>query len=302
MSAAGWISLDGRARKVLLEHDGIAHVSAFDAADITRRQLGALRGRGVLERPRTGWYVDPELPWQVKIAVRVGGVTTCVTSAELWGLPVPPESYRHVHVLVDEHDSRLRHSRNSRWVLATVDDDPRVELHWSRRHDRTTVGRTSLVDTLLLLIECVPETWFIAALDAALHRPRDGRPILDATEYGRFAELIPRRLRHLIDQTDPSAESCLETLLRLAMVRRGIGPIVLQAQPHPAHRVDFLVRGRLIVEADGDAFHDPERDRIRDAELTALGYRVLRFDYRRITFDIESVLDDIEAALAELEA
>jgi very-short-patch-repair endonuclease len=100
--------------------------------------------------------------------------------------------------------------------------------------------------------------------------------------------------------TDPSAESCLESLLRLAMIRRGIGPIVLQAQPHPQHRVDFLVHGRLIVEADGEAFHDSERDRQRDAQLTALGYVILRFDYARIVFDIEGVLDEIEAALAAM--
>src|ERR1700712_1840953 len=157
MAEQNWASLDSRASEVLRANDGIAHISAFDAADITRRQVGALRGRGVLERPRAGWYVAPDLPWQVKSAVRVGGIATCVTSAELRGLPVPPESNRKVHVHVDEHDSRLRHSRNSRWVLAAVDDDHRLELHWGRRHDRPDAGRASLVDTLLLVGGGVPE-------------------------------------------------------------------------------------------------------------------------------------------------
>ncbi|WP_162850834.1 endonuclease domain-containing protein [Amnibacterium kyonggiense] len=71
-------------------------------------------------------------------------------------------------------------------------------------------------------------------------------------------------------------------------------------QVDPAHRVDFLVRGRLVVEADGAAFHDSEQDRIRDAELRALGYVVLRFGYDRILHDIEAILDEIEAALAVL--
>lgn len=300
MSQQDWSTLDRRAQRVLAENGGIAHISAFDAAGITRRQIGSVLGRGIVERPRTGWYADPSLPWQVKSAVRVGGLAACVSAAELWGLPVPPASSKRLQVLVDEHDSRLRNSRNSSWVLASVKDDVRLELHWGRRHDPAVRGRTSIVDTLLLLAGCVPEDWFVAALDAALHRPRDGEPILTEDERARLSRLLPRRLRHLLELVDPDSESCLETLLRLGLIRRGIGPIVLQAQPHPAHRVDLLIRRRLIVEADGQAFHDPERDRIRDEQLRALGYVVLRFDYRRIVFDLEAVLDEIEAALAAM--
>lgn len=297
---ADWSDLDARAHAVLTACGGIAHVRAFDAANITRRQLGLLHGRRVIERARVGWFVDPELPWQVKRAVGVGGVAACITAADLWGLPVPPDSHRTLHVAVDEHRSHLRHSRDPRWVLGSVHDDGALELHWGRLHEEPVAGRTGLVDTLLLLSACVPDEWFVAALDAATHQPRDGRRILGDPDRDRLAALLPRRSSAALALVDPSAESCLETLLRLAMVRRGIGPIVAQAQPHPAHRVDFLVRGVLVVEADGEAFHDPEQDRIRDAELRALGYVVLRFSYRDIVFDIERVLDEIEAALAAL--
>jgi very-short-patch-repair endonuclease len=64
--------------------------------------------------------------------------------------------------------------------------------------------------------------------------------------------------------------------------------------------VDFLVGSRLIVEADGEAFHDPIKDAVRDRVLTALGYRVLRFSYDRIVHDLDAVLDEIEAALSVL--
>ena len=279
---------------------GIVHISAFDAAGISRRQVGALRGRSVIQRVRTGWYVDPELPWQVKRAVGVGGVAACVTAADVWALPTPPGAHDTIHVAVDAHASHLRHSHDRRWVLESVSDDERLELHWGELHDEPACGRTSVVDTLLMLGGCVPFDWFVSALDAALHRPREGSPILSEADRARLSVLLPTRLRRALTQADPLAESCLETLLRLAMIRRGIGPIVLQAQPHPAHRVDFLIGRRLVVEADGQAFHDPERDRIRDAELVALGYVVLRFDYAAIVFDIERVLDEIEAALAAL--
>ena len=292
--------LDARARTVLAAGGGIAHVSAFDAADITRRQLGLLHGRRVVERVRIGWFVDPGLPWQVKRAVGVGGAAACVTAAELWGLPVPPDSHRTLHVAVEEHRSHLRHSRDHRWVLGSVHDDEALELHWGHLEEEPIAGRASLVDTLLLLRDCVPFEWFVAALDAAVHEPRDGARILTDADRDRLSALLPRRSRAALEHVDGSAESCLETLLRLGMVRRGIGPVVAQAQLHPAHRVDFLIRGVLVVEADGEAFHDPERDGIRDAELRALGFVVLRFSYRAIVFDIERVLDEIEAVLAAL--
>jgi very-short-patch-repair endonuclease len=292
-----WTALDALARAVLAASGGIAHVTAFDAAGITRQQVGALRGRGVIERPRVGWYVDPELPWQVKVATRVGGPAACVTAAELAGLPVPPKSGRDLHVHVDAHEGRLRHNRDRRWVLGSVEDDREVRLHRGRLTQPPVGGRTALLDTFVMLLGCVPIEWFVAALDAALHRPRDGRPIMDASTFAKLAALVPAALLRLVD---PLAESPLETLLRLGLLARGITDFVIQAVPHPAYRVDFLLRGRLIVEVDGAAFHDPGRDRVRDAELRALGYIVLRFDYQRIVLDLEAVLDEIEAVLAGL--
>lgn len=52
----------------------------------------------------------------------------------------------------------------------------------------------------------------------------------------------------------------------------------------PGHEVDFVWRDlRVVAEVDGYAFHASARsfaeDRQRDAELTAAGYRVLRFTW-----------------------
>ena len=54
--------------------------------------------------------------------------------------------------------------------------------------------------------------------------------------------------------------------------------------------VDFFWRAqRLVVETDGHETHGTrtafERDRARDARLTALGYRVVRFTHRQLTHD-----------------
>ncbi len=56
----------------------------------------------------------------------------------------------------------------------------------------------------------------------------------------------------------------------------------------PGIRVDLMIGERLIVEVDGREHHsDPvafERDRVRDARLSALGYRVLRFSCNQVMF------------------
>jgi very-short-patch-repair endonuclease len=59
---------------------------------------------------------------------------------------------------------------------------------------------------------------------------------------------------------------------------------------------------RVVVEIDGFAFHSSraafERDRIRDAELQALGYRVLRITWRRLVSEPEAVVALLAAALS----
>jgi very-short-patch-repair endonuclease len=295
-----WSEADAIARSVLAEHGGVAPKRAFIDGGLTKNQLAAVFRRGILNRPRKGWYSDPELPWQANRGIRVGGMVCCVTAAALAGLPVPPGSHEKLHVEVAEDATRLRHNRDKTWIVHSG-DDAEVLLHRRALHD-PAVWRTSLVDTLLGLAWCVPLEWFVAALDAALHRPRDGsrEPLLSEAEYERFAALLPERFRPALDLIDPKAESVLETLIRLGLVRRRIGPFESQFRPTPYWWVDFLVHGRLIVEADGRAFHEPEKDSARDAELAALGYRVLRFFYEEIVFDIEGVLDRIEAALVSI--
>jgi very-short-patch-repair endonuclease len=295
-----WSAADAVARAVLDAHGGVARINAFLDAGLSRHQVAAQFRRGVMHRPRKGWFVGPEIPWQGSRAVRVGGVATCVTAAALWGIATPHGAHSLLHIRVDEHDTRLRHNRDKNRVIH-VDEDEEVVLHRRTLLDPAR-WRTSVVDTLLQMAWCVPQEWFVAAIDSALHRPLDGSrdPLLSAAEYERFKAALPRRFHDALALVDPSAESPLESLIRVGMVRRRIGPIAPQFWPSTAHRVDFLVLGRLIVEADGDEFHDPEEDALRDALLRGLGYRVLRFTYDEIVFDIEGVLDRIEAALRDM--
>lgn len=300
MVESNWALADAIALAVLANHGGVARIGAFLAAGLTRHQVAAIVRRGVLERPREAWYVDPALSWQAKHAIRVGGVLACVSAAAAYGLPVPPGSHGLLHVHVPANSPRRRHNRDRTWYVAPG-EDPEVQLHWSKPSVAVEAWRVGLLDALVQLADCVLADWFVAALDAATHRPRTGEdPLLPPGGLDRMRELLPLRMQAALALVDPLSESPIETLLRLGMIRRGIGPVILQFSPRPRMFVDFLVGNRLVVEADGEAFHDPAKDAVRDALLTALGYRVLRFSYARIVDDLNAVLDEIEAALAVL--
>jgi len=63
----------------------------------------------------------------------------------------------------------------------------------------------------------------------------------------------------------------------------------------------FWERERLVVEVDGYAFHSTrgafERDRARDADLQAQGFRVLRVTWRQIVEEPEAVVGRIARLL-----
>ena len=66
--------------------------------------------------------------------------------------------------------------------------------------------------------------------------------------------------------------------------------------------VDLLWRDqKLVVEIDGYAFHSTrrsfERDRRKDRELGAKGYRVLRLTWRELTDEPEATVAAVAAAL-----
>jgi very-short-patch-repair endonuclease len=68
------------------------------------------------------------------------------------------------------------------------------------------------------------------------------------------------------------------------------------------HEVDLLWRReRLVVEVDGFAHHSDrkafERDRRRDADLIAAGYRVIRITWRQLVSEPEAVAVRLARAL-----
>lgn len=71
------------------------------------------------------------------------------------------------------------------------------------------------------------------------------------------------------------------------------------------YEVDFLWRNeKLIVEVDGYAFHSSrssfERDRRKDQELGAAGYRVIRITWRQITDEGAAVIAQMSRMIAPM--
>ncbi len=104
----------------------------------------------------------------------------------------------------------------------------------------------------------------------------------------------------LIDTTEPTRTTIERRLVRIIR-EAGLPRAKMNAQVGP-YEVDALWEDhRLVVETDGWAAHGHrtafEKDRARDADLTAQGYAVLRFTWRQVIDRPDLVAARIAAAL-----
>ncbi|MDQ6698507.1 MAG: endonuclease domain-containing protein [Actinomycetota bacterium] len=122
---------------------------------------------------------------------------------------------------------------------------------------------------------------------------------------GRPGTVLMRRLVAERGEGYVATESELEDLVRAILARYDI------AQPGrqrvlggelPIGRVDFVyLDARLVIEADGRRHHtallDADRDRWRDLELTAAGFRVIRVTWQQLVQDPERFVAALSRAL-----
>ncbi|MGO2050946.1 MAG: endonuclease domain-containing protein [Microbacterium sp.] len=156
------------------------------------------------------------------------------------------------------------------------------------------LGLAPVAAALVHLYRCTNHETFFAAYESAWNR----RLIL-ASDRDRIRQELPVTAGWLLDLARGDAESGLESLLRLRLHLLGIR-LDSQVQIDGVGRVDFVIGGRVILEADGKLNHDGERrhkDLMRDAAASALGYETLRFDYAMIIHDWEHVVAAILPAL-----
>jgi len=158
---------------------------------------------------------------------------------------------------------------------------------------------TTPARTLIDLADLLPRPRLERALDEAAYlrldvtdlQPRPGR-----RGSGTLAELIQRHDPGTTRTRSDLEERMLSLLHRFRLPTPEVNATV------EGYEVDFVWRKeRLIVETDGWAAHGTrtafERDRRRDADLLAAGWRVLRISYERLTREPEWVAERIAEAL-----
>ncbi|WP_395638431.1 hypothetical protein [Pseudolysinimonas sp.] len=232
---------------------------------------GAVRA-GTLIRLRNGHYATPTVDPAVRVAVRHGGRLACVSELRRRGVWVLASTVTHVQVAPNA--ARLR----------PVDD---VVSHWHPLVDPAAASpsHVGVVDALVRAVECLPRAQAVAAIDSALNSGLVARSALVLVRGNpRFAARL--------SEADPSAQSGLETIVRL--LARDLGLRVASQVRFPGIGIaDLVVEGWIVIETDGSEFHDGEatssRDRGRDARHAAAGRTALRFRFSQIVYDLPSV-------------
>jgi very-short-patch-repair endonuclease len=286
----------------------IARIAAGQYGVVTRAQLvaaGVRRGSinhriaaGRLHRIRRRVYlvghpVPPRFACEMAAVLACGesAVLSHRTAALLWLLPC--DAARQIDVTVPGRDPGTH---------------PGIRVHRVRRLNPLDVRRcqrmpiTTPARTLVDLAEVLPLRTLERALSEAqirrLVRPRQLLDVLERSPGRRGAGALRELLDHQPAFTRSEAEARLLALLRAA----GLPPSSVNTRIGN-YEVDFLWRpDRLVVEFDGYAYHSSrtafERDRTRDAELQARGYRVFRVTWRQLVEEPEAVIARIAQALA----
>lgn len=117
--------------------------------------------------------------------------------------------------------------------------------------------------------------WIAATLESAVHTGR-----LSRTQFAALIRLIPDLLKLLSRNLTVLTESGIKTIARLRFERLGL--TLAQQVQIGCDRVDLVIDGWLVIELDGDAWPDPDRDPIRTNRIICPGRRVLRFEYAEI--------------------
>lgn len=226
-------------------------------------------------------------------------------------------------VLACGPDAALSHrSAASLWQVLEAEDGPidvtvprsnrrrpGLRVHRSRvlrREDLRTVRGvpvTSPARTLLDLAEVARDRELERAVDEAIVRRLISRAALAAAVDGANGHRGTGRLRRLLARGEEPAFTRSQAEERFLALVRSAGLPAPEVNVQVAGQlVDFLWRDRrVVVEIDGYRFHSSpaafERDRLRDAELSASGFRVIRITWRQLSEEPFAVVARLAAVL-----
>lgn len=259
---------------------GIARGSQLQSFGFDRRTLSRKVDAGEIERLRPGVFASGHVPDDIRTAVLHGGAATCATVLRMHGIWTLPTA-RAVHVWLGPGRHGHQHP------------DCACVVHYYR--GKRPLAAASLAVALVHVRRCAGDEAFFAAYESAW---RLGK--LSRAARAQIRAALPQNARWLIDIARSDADSGLESLLRLRLHLLGVR-LDCQVFIDGVGRVDFVIDGRLILEADGKSNHDDashrHKDLVRDSAASALGYETLRFDYAQIVHDWADVQKAVLAAI-----
>jgi very-short-patch-repair endonuclease len=229
------------------------------------------------------------------LACGTGAAISHRTAARMWGLGKPnaPRTPVHVTVAGDWAPARAGIAVHRCRSLEPVD---------LRRLDGVPV--TSPARTIVDLAASSRASELETAVAAALRlRGVGAEQLAEQLRRDRGRPGVPRLSALLSSSPYPAFTRSRAERRLLALLRRSGCPEPEANRRVAGFEVDLLWRERrLVVEFDGYAFHSDraafERDRHRDAELAARGFRVIRVTWRQLVGRPEAVVDRIIRTLA----
>ena len=241
--------------------------------------------RGDIHRIRQGRYVSAAASLDAVAAARVGGRLAGISAAHSYGLWSGFD--RRLHLVVGATSSRLRTSAPPSFSKPISSDlmDREIALHWLAGAEVPELGpecwRVPIADAVRQVCRWSDTETAIACLDTA-------RNILPESLLASIFDGESHVSRRLLMASRPGSDSGPESMVRQRLAQ--IGLVLLQQVRVPGiGRLDGRIEGtQVLVEIDS-SHHDNdasfESDRIRDAELAALGFVVVRLTFRQITTD-----------------
>jgi very-short-patch-repair endonuclease len=266
------------------------------------RDLAALCGRTALRRAyeagdvvRVGYgrYALPgcEDPW--RSALRLSGVISHLSAAQIWGLDVLTKP-SIAHATVGRH----RHGIDSRGVV----------LHWADLRPDQLDERGRVTSPLRTVLDCARSLPFAEGLAVADSALRTG--LVSAAELVAVATAMTgagrQRVLNVAERADGRAGSVLESGLRAILLGGAVSGFIPQLAIRDEElfaRVDLGNQQlRIVLEADSFEHHGSRTALVRDCrrydELTIRGWLVLRFAWEHVMFEPSWVLAMVEAAVA----
>ena len=288
---------DALVAEIAARQHGVVTTAQLAAAGLGRRAVAhRVKHRRLTPLHRGVYLVGPNhtsltSPMAAVLACGPTAVLSHHAAAALHG--IAPERTGAIDVTVPsgrpESRPGVRVHRTRHLASADVTEERGIRV--------TTVART-LVD---LAGELPARELRRAVEEAQIQRKLDHLSLGEAVDQARGRRGVAA-LRAAVQTAEPK-------LTRSEAERRLLRLVEAAYLPRPAtnvrlgrYEVDALWHGeRLVVEVDGFAFHSTraafERDRRRDAELQAAGYRVMRVTWRQLADEPEAVVARLAAAL-----